>query len=60
MERLTVMHPGLTERLWIDDLSQSAVGSSAHVRQALIDGVTSASDLLADVKLTLANKSTVS
>ena len=59
MERLTVMHSGLSEWLWIDDLSQSAVGSSRSLRRSLIEGVTSTHTLLSEVKLEMASKSTV-
>eukprot|EP00959_Pyramimonas_sp_CCMP1952_P148374 3104331-Pyramimonas_sp.AAC.1 len=59
MERLTVAHPALSERLWIDDLSQTAVGSSQFVRDQLVEGVTAVNDMLEDEGLKLASKSAI-
>ena len=53
------MHTWLSERLWLDDLSRPVVASRSYVKQALIDGVTSTSDLLAEEHLELASKSTI-
>eukprot|EP00959_Pyramimonas_sp_CCMP1952_P020794 438564-Pyramimonas_sp.AAC.1 len=57
MERLTVAHPALSERLWIDDLSQTAEGSSQFVRESFIEGVPAVHDMLEDEGLQLAPKS---
>eukprot|EP00959_Pyramimonas_sp_CCMP1952_P170206 3555835-Pyramimonas_sp.AAC.1 len=59
MERLTVAHPALSERLCIDDLSQTAVGSSQFVRESLIEGVTAVHDMIEDEGLQLAPKSAI-
>eukprot|EP00959_Pyramimonas_sp_CCMP1952_P215970 4517257-Pyramimonas_sp.AAC.1 len=59
MVRLTVCHPRLSERLWIDDLSQTAVGSRASACNDLVESITCTSDLMDEYSLRLAKKSTI-
>eukprot|EP00959_Pyramimonas_sp_CCMP1952_P149949 3137809-Pyramimonas_sp.AAC.1 len=59
MEVVTTANPYLSERLWIDDLSLSAVGSPLAVEDALVNGITAVSDALIEESLELAPKSVV-
>eukprot|EP00959_Pyramimonas_sp_CCMP1952_P473043 9501044-Pyramimonas_sp.AAC.1 len=40
-KKLSVAHPTMSERIWVDDLSERVVGSRQHVRSELAKAVLS-------------------
>eukprot|EP00959_Pyramimonas_sp_CCMP1952_P101594 2125629-Pyramimonas_sp.AAC.1 len=59
LHRLCTVHPSLSERLWIDDLSMRSVGSRRQVRLTMVKGICSAAKYMKSQDLTISPKSTV-
>eukprot|EP00959_Pyramimonas_sp_CCMP1952_P147705 3090824-Pyramimonas_sp.AAC.1 len=59
MLKRATCHPHLHQRSWIDDLSQSTVGSRSHVDQFLEEGVATTQEKLERHSLRLAPKSAI-
>eukprot|EP00959_Pyramimonas_sp_CCMP1952_P327548 6857122-Pyramimonas_sp.AAC.1 len=57
LEVITVAHPRMGHRIWIDDLSQSARGSRAAVRRELAACVINTCEELRAKQLKVASKS---